>query len=47
VAATLALTTALIDVPGLGFLGLGPHDPRTPEWGTMLTDAPKFLRQAP
>ena len=39
VAATLALATAIIDVAGLGFLGLGPPDPRTPEWGTMLTDA--------
>ncbi len=47
VTATLALATAIIDVAGLGFLGLGPPDPRTPEWGTMLTDATKFLRQAP
>jgi peptide/nickel transport system permease protein len=47
VAATLALATAIIDVAGLGFLGLGPPDPRTPEWGTMLTDATKFFRQAP
>jgi peptide/nickel transport system permease protein len=47
VAATLALATAIIDVAGLGFLGLGPPDPRTPEWGTMLTDATKFLRSAP
>ena len=47
VAATLALATAIIDVAGLGFLGLGPPDPRTPEWGTMLTDATKFIRVAP
>jgi len=47
VAATLALATAIIDVAGLGFLGLGPPDPRTPEWGTMLTDSTKFLREAP
>jgi peptide/nickel transport system permease protein len=47
VAATLALATAIIDVAGLGFLGLGPPDPRVPEWGTMLTDSTKFLRQAP
>jgi peptide/nickel transport system permease protein len=47
VAATLALATAIIDVAGLGFLGLGPPDPRTPEWGTMLTDSTKYLRQAP
>ena len=47
VAGTLALATAIIDVAGLGFLGLGPADPRIPEWGTMLTDSTKFLRQAP
>jgi peptide/nickel transport system permease protein len=47
VAGTLALATAIIDVAGLGFLGLGPPDPRTAEWGTMLTDSTKFLRQAP
>ena len=47
VAATLALATAIIDVAGLGFLGLGPPDPRTPEWGTMLTESTKFLREAP
>ena len=35
---TLAMATAIIDVAGLGFLGLGPQDPSTPEWGTMLTD---------
>jgi peptide/nickel transport system permease protein len=47
VAATLALATAIIDIAGLGFLGLGPPDPRIPEWGTMLTDAREFLRSAP
>jgi peptide/nickel transport system permease protein len=47
VTATLVLATAVIDIAGLGFLGLGPPDPRTPEWGTMLTDSTKFLRQAP
>src|SRR5450759_4606797 len=47
VAATLALATAIIDVAGLGFLGLGPPDPRTAEWGTMLTDARSFLERAP
>ena len=46
VAATLALATAIIDIAGLGFLGLGPPDPRTPEWGTMLTDSREFLRSA-
>lgn len=47
VQATLVLATAIIDIAGLGFLGLGPADPRTPEWGTMLTDARKFLQVAP
>jgi peptide/nickel transport system permease protein len=47
VAATLALATAIIDVAGLGFLGLGPQDPSTPEWGTMLTDTTRYLQTAP
>jgi peptide/nickel transport system permease protein len=47
VQATLVLATAVIDIAGLGFLGLGPPDPRTPEWGTMLTDARRFLQTAP
>jgi peptide/nickel transport system permease protein len=47
VQATLVLATAIIDIAGLGFLGLGPADPRTPEWGTMLTDARRFLQVAP
>ena len=47
VQATLVLATAIIDIAGLGFLGLGPADPRTPEWGTMLTDARRFLATAP
>jgi ABC-type dipeptide/oligopeptide/nickel transport system permease subunit len=44
---TLALATAIIDVAGLGFLGLGPQDPSTPEWGTMLTDTTRYLQTAP
>src|ERR687891_453327 len=44
---TLALATAIIDVAALGFLGLGPQDPSTPEWGTMLTDTTRFLQTAP
>jgi peptide/nickel transport system permease protein len=47
VAGTLALATAIIDAAGLGFLGLGPQDPSTPEWGTMLTDAVRYLQTAP
>jgi peptide/nickel transport system permease protein len=44
---TLAMATAIIDVAGLGFLGLGPQDPATPEWGTMLTNANEYLAVAP
>ena len=47
VAATLALATAIIDAAGLGFLGLGPQDPSTPEWGTMLTGTVRYLQTAP
>ena len=47
VQATLAAATAIIDVAGLGFLGLGPGDPRVAEWGEMLTDSAKFLQSAP
>jgi peptide/nickel transport system permease protein len=44
---TLALATAIIDVAALGFLGLGPSDPSTPEWGTMLADAQDYLAAQP
>ena len=44
---TLALATAIIDVAGLGFLGLGPQDPALPEWGLMLTEAQEYLQTAP
>jgi ABC-type dipeptide/oligopeptide/nickel transport system permease subunit len=44
---TLALAVAIIEVAGLGFLGLGPQDPSTPEWGTMLTDTTRYLQTAP
>jgi peptide/nickel transport system permease protein len=47
VAATLALATAIIEAAGLGFLGLGPQDPSTPEWGTMLTNSVRYLQTAP
>jgi peptide/nickel transport system permease protein len=47
VAATLALATAVIEAAALGFLGLGPPDPRTPEWGMMLSDSYRYLNQAP
>ena len=41
---TLALATAIVDAAGLGFLGFGPQDPATPEWGTMLTDTYRYLQ---
>ena len=44
---TLAMATAIIDVAALGFLGLGPQDPSTPEWGTMLTDVNEYLSVGP
>jgi peptide/nickel transport system permease protein len=47
VAATLALATAVVDAAALGFLGLGPPDPSTPEWGMMLSDSYRYLNQAP
>jgi peptide/nickel transport system permease protein len=47
VQSTLAAATAIIDVAGLGFLGLGPGDPRIAEWGEMLTDSSRFLQNAP
>jgi peptide/nickel transport system permease protein len=47
VAGTLALATAVVEAAALGFLGLGPPDPRTPEWGMMLSDSYRYLNQAP
>jgi peptide/nickel transport system permease protein len=46
VQATLALATAVVDAAALGFLGLGPPDPATPEWGMMLSDTYRYLNQA-
>ena len=47
VQATLSLATAIIETAALGFLGLGPPDPSTPEWGGMLSDAYRYLNDAP
>jgi len=44
---TLSMATAIIDAAGLGFLGLGPQDPSTPEWGTMLVGTIRYLQTAP
>jgi peptide/nickel transport system permease protein len=46
VQATLAMATAIIDVAGLSFLGLGPSDPSLPEWGKMLADNAARLQQS-
>jgi len=47
VQATLTLATAIIEVAGLSFLGLGNPDPSVPEWGTMLNDALQVFEYAP
>ena len=45
---TLAMATAIIDVAGLGFLGIGLQNPdETPEWGSMLTEVNEYLQTAP
>jgi peptide/nickel transport system permease protein len=46
VQATLAMATAIIDVAGLSYLGLGPADPSLPEWGKMLADNAARLQQS-
>jgi peptide/nickel transport system permease protein len=47
VQATLSMATAIIDVAGLGFLGLALADPKTAEWGSMLTRANDYLVSTP
>ncbi len=47
VQATLSMATAIIDVAGLGFLGLALPDPATAEWGSMLTHANDYLVSSP
>ncbi|MEU6857848.1 ABC transporter permease [Glycomyces sp. NPDC046736] len=47
VQATLVLATAIIEAAALSYLGLGNPDPGNPEWGTMLSDAQRFLSGAP
>ncbi len=46
VQATLAMATAIIDVAGLSFVGLGPNDPSLPEWGAMLAQNAARLQNA-
>lgn len=45
VQATWGLSTAILDLAALGFLGLGAQPP-TPEWGTMLANALQFIQRA-
>ena len=47
VTATLALGGAILDAAALAFLGLGPADPSTPEWGTMLAEGQSALQTSP
>ena len=42
VLATLGLGSAILEVAGLSFLGIG-GDPTNPEWGTMLRQAKEYL----
>lgn len=46
VQATLAMATAIIDVAGLSFVGLGPQDPSLPEWGKILADNAARLQKS-
>lgn len=43
---THALSTAILDIAALGFLGLGAQSP-TPEWGTILAESRDYIQQAP
>jgi peptide/nickel transport system permease protein len=43
---TLAIATAILEAAALGFLGLGAQPP-DPEWGKMLSDARKYMLDAP
>lgn len=47
VQATLATATAIVDVAGLSFLGLGPADPALPEWGRILADNVNRMQSSP
>lgn len=42
---TLALSTAMLDIAALGFLGLGA-DPSSPEWGSLLSEGIDLLYRA-
>ena len=46
VLASLSLGTAILEVAGLSFLGLG-GDPTEPEWGSMLSQAKDYWSRNP
>ena len=46
VQATLALSGAILTEASMSFLGLGIQPPN-PSWGSMLSDARKYMEQAP
>lgn len=46
VQATIGVGNAILLVSALGFLGLGAQPP-TPEWGRMLSDAQRYVTDAP
>ena len=45
VQATLGVAQSILGIAGLSYLGLGVQPP-TPEWGSMLTSAKSFIRDA-
>jgi peptide/nickel transport system permease protein len=45
VLATMGLGTAMLEVAGLSFLGVG-GDPTTPEWGSMLAQSKDHLSRS-
>ena len=42
---TLGVAGAILSIAGLSFLGLGIQPP-TPEWGSMLSNARTYIRDA-
>jgi ABC-type dipeptide/oligopeptide/nickel transport system permease subunit len=45
VQATLGMGTAILETAGLSYLGLG-DEPSTPEWGRMIAEEFRYIRQA-
>ena len=42
----MSISSMIVFASGLSFLGLGVQPPR-PEWGVMLSDAKKYMREYP